>query len=118
MNLKLPYQFSNQGLTASVDYNNHIRNMIEQILFTGPGERVNRPDFGSGLLQAVFEPTSNEMVATTQYLVQSALNQWLGQLIIVNEVRIEHIDSRLEVNVSYTILKSMENQIIKVVNQN
>ena len=110
MNLQLPYQFNNRGGTASVNYNDHIRNMIEQILFTSPGERVNRPNFGSGLLQAIFEPNSNDMAATTQYLVQGALNKWLGHLIEVNEVLITNIDSSLKVKVAYTILESQESQ--------
>ena len=114
MNLTLPYQFNEQGGTASVNDDQHIRNMIEQILFTRPGERVNRPNFGSGLLQAVFEPNSNEMAATTQYLVQGALNQWLSHLIEVNEVKIDNIDSTLEITIAYTILKNKEKQLLKI----
>ena len=114
MNLKFTYQFNSQGGTATDNDERHIRNMIEQILFTSPGERVNRPTFGSGLLQAVFEPNSNEMASTTQYLIQGALNQWLSHLIEVNEVLIENIDSSLEVKIAYTILQTKEQQILKV----
>ena len=109
--IQFPFQFDENGLTATSNEYAHIRQMIEQILFTNPGERVNRPTFGSGLLQAVFEPNSSEMAATTQYLIQSSLNQWLGNSIEVNEVEVSVIDSTLEVIVSYTILLSKESEI-------
>lgn len=108
MNLNFPLQFDNQGQTASTDDEAHIRNLIEQVLFTNPGERVNRPDFGSGLLQTVFEPNVGQMAATAQFLVQGALNRWLGNLIQVEEVQIAAEDARLEVRVAYTLLRNQE----------
>jgi len=89
--------------------------MIEQVLFTSPGERVNRPDFGSGLLQLVFQPLSTELVTTTQYLVQGALNQWLGDLIEVSDVEVIREDSLLQVTVVYRILKTRESQTAQFV---
>ena len=111
MNLKFTYQFDNQGRTAETDDNTHIRDMIEQVLFTSPGERVNRPDFGSGLLQLVFQPNSSELATTTQFLVQGALKQWLGDLIDVSEVDVINEDSILQVTVVYTVLKTQERQL-------
>jgi phage baseplate assembly protein W len=84
--------------------------MIEQVLFTSPGERVNRPDFGSGLLQLVFQPLSSELVTTNQYLVQGALNQWLGDLIEVSAVEVTREDAMLQVTVAYTVLKTQQPQ--------
>ena len=66
MNIKFPFQFDHKGQTAVCDDDSHIRDMIEQILFTSPGERVNRPTFGSGLMQLVFQINSDEMSATAQ----------------------------------------------------
>ena len=111
MNLKFTYQFDNQGRTAETDDNTHIRDMIEQVLFTSPGERINRPDFGSGLLQLVFQPNSSELATTTQFLVQGALKQWLGDLIDVNDVEVINEDSILQVTVVYTVLKTQERQL-------
>ncbi len=111
MNLQFTYQFNKLGQTASTGDNAHIRNMIEQVLFTSPGERVNRPDFGSGLLQLVFQPNSPELAATTQFLVQGALNQWLGDLIEVNQVGIRVEDALLEVTIVYTIRTTQEQQV-------
>jgi Baseplate wedge protein gp25 len=64
--------------------------MIEQILFTDLGERVNRPTFGSGINQLVFAPNSNELAAATQLLVQGALQQWLADLIHVESVAVKN----------------------------
>lgn len=84
-----PYHIDNTGRTADVDYDQHIRQLIEQLLFTSPGERVNRPDFGTGLSQMVFAPNSDELATATEYLVQGALQQWLAELIHVESVQIK-----------------------------
>lgn len=106
MNIRYPFQFDNSGRTAETDENRHIRDLIEQILFTAPGERVNRPDFGSGLLQLVFEPNHGELAITTQFIVQGALQQWLGDLIEVNDVSVDNEDSKLRVTIAYTIRRT------------
>src|SRR5210317_1353917 len=108
MNIKYPFQFDNRGRTSEATYESHIRDMIEQVLFTSPGERVNRPDFGSGLMQLVFQPNSDELAATTQFLVQGALQQWLGDLIQADEVQVESEDSSLHVTIVYTIRRTGE----------
>jgi phage baseplate assembly protein W len=96
-----------------VDDDRHIRDMIEQVLFTAPGERVNRPDLGSGLLQLVFEPNSDELAITTQFMVQAALQQWLGDIIEVNNVTVSNEDSSLSVTVAYTIRRTQLVQVVQ-----
>ena len=99
-----PYHFDGRGRTAATGANDHVRDLIEQVLFTSPGERVMRPDFGAGLLALVFEPNSVTLAATTQFLVQSALQQHLSELISVQSVTVEALDSTLRVNVTYALL--------------
>jgi uncharacterized protein len=111
MNIKFPFQVDHKGRTAQSNDEDHIRDMIEQVLFTSPGERVNRPTFGSGLMQLVFQPNSDELAATTRFLVQGALQQWLGDLIEVNNLEVQNIDSSLLVTVVYTIRSTQENKI-------
>jgi len=111
MNIKYPFQFDQKGRTAESDEDRHIRDMIEQVLFTSPGERVNRPTFGSGLMQLVFQPNSDEMAAAVQFLVQGSLQQWLGDLIEVNNVDVQNPDSSLLITVVYTIRRTQENRI-------
>lgn len=105
-----PLRFDGSGRTATADRDRHIRDMIEQVLFTAPGERVNRPTFGCGLLQLVFEPNSDELATATQYIVQSALQQWLGDVIEVRSVTVAANDSRLDVTVVYVVVGSEEAQ--------
>jgi phage baseplate assembly protein W len=115
MNLDYPLQFDGRGRTADTGDDAHIRDLIEQVLFTAPGERVNRPDFGSGLMQLVFAPNSGELAAATQFLVQGALQQWLGALIQVNSVEVESNDATLRVSVQYTVRRTQDQQLAEFV---
>jgi uncharacterized protein len=94
-NVDFPFRFDGRGRTAATDDAEHIRDLIYQVLFTSPGERVMRPTFGSGLLQLVFALNSDVLAATTQMLVQGALQQWLGDLIVVEAVSVEAEDATL-----------------------
>ena len=106
MQVAYPYRIAGAGRTASDDdVNRHIRAMIEQVLFTTPGERVNRPDFGSGLLQFVFAHESAETLAAAHFLVQGALQQWLGDVIDVEDVEVRTAEAALQVVVRYTVLR-------------
>jgi hypothetical protein len=110
MNIAFPYQFDAQGRTRQRDEAAHIRDLIEQVLFTAPGERVNRPDLGSGLLQLLFAPNSDELATATQFLVQGALQRWLGDLITVEAVEVESEDSTLRVSVQYIVRSTQQRQ--------
>jgi Bacteriophage baseplate protein W len=105
-----PYHFDGRGRTAGTAELDHVRDLIEQVLFTSPGERVMRPDFGAGLLALVFEPNSSTLAATTQFLVQSALQQHLAHLIAVHAVAVENLESALQVSVSYVLLADGSSQ--------
>ncbi|MDR2153627.1 MAG: GPW/gp25 family protein [Burkholderiaceae bacterium] len=102
--LDYPYRFSHQGRTATTTDDDHVRDLIEQVLFTAPGERVMRPDFGAGLLALVFEPNSAMLATTAQMLVQSALQLHLSHLIAVHAVEVSNDDAALRVNVQYSLL--------------
>ena len=110
MNVKYPYGFDSSGHTAQDDLACHIRDMVEQILLTSPGERVNRPTFGCGVMQLVFAPNTDALAATQQQVVQASLQQWLSDLIRVNAVNVTAQDSKLVINVTYTIIQSQQQQ--------
>src|SRR6516164_3277723 len=97
MNIQYPLQFDGRGRTAANKDNDHIRDMIEQLLFTNPGERVNQPDFGSGLLQMVFAANSSSLAAALQLAVQAALQRFLGDLISLQLVQVTAQDAALTV---------------------
>jgi len=108
MDVSFPYAIDGRGRTADTDRDDHIRDLIEQILFTSPGERVNRPDFGTGLMQLVFAPGSDEVAATLQMLVRGALQQWLSDRIAVDDVTVESSEGVLFVSVQYTVLLTQQ----------
>jgi uncharacterized protein len=110
MNIDFPYHFDSRKRTATATDEKHIRDLIEQVLFTAPGERVNRPTFGCGLLQLVFAPNSDELAAATQFLVQGSLQQWLGDLINVEGVEVRAVDSTLRVTVQYVVRRTQTRQ--------
>ena len=112
MNVSSPYRVDGRSRTAEAENQDaHIRDLIETVLFTMPGERVNRPDFGCGLLQFVFAPNSVELAATLQALVQGSLQQWLGALIRIEDVAVESVDATLTVEVRYTVLATQARRL-------
>ncbi len=107
MNLAYSYQFGSDGRTAQSSDAVHVRDLIEQVLFTAPGERVMLPDFGSGAARLVFAPNSVELAAATQMLVQASLQRWLGELIVVQGVTVAADDATLTITIQY-LLRSTE----------
>jgi phage baseplate assembly protein W len=110
MNITFPFRVDGRGRTATTDDDEHIREMIEQLLFTNPGERVNRPDLGSGLLQTVFQPNSVALAAALQFTLQGALQQALGDLIQLQGVQVDASDSTLTVTVEYLVRRRQQAQ--------
>jgi phage baseplate assembly protein W len=117
MQIAYPFHVDGRGRTASTDQDTHIRDMIEQILFTMPSERVNRPSFGSGLMQMVFAPNSTELAAATQFLVQSALQQYLGDLIVIEALDVAAEESTLRVSLQYVVRRTQVRQTAQIVRE-
>jgi phage baseplate assembly protein W len=111
MQMDYPFHFDRQGHTAQTTEDDHVRDLVEQVLFTSPGERANRPAFGSGLLQLVFEPNSDVLAAAVQASVQGCLQQYLGDLILVEAIQVENRDSTIQVAVQYTIRRTQQRQV-------
>ena len=109
-NIAFPYRIDGGGRTALADDDTHIRDLIEQLLFTAPGERVNRPDFGTALQQLVFAPNSPEVASATQFLVQGALQQSLGELIVIEGVNVNSQDATLTVTITYRVRRTQQRQ--------
>jgi phage baseplate assembly protein W len=108
MNIDYPLHIGARGRSAATTDDDHVRDMIEQLLFTQPGERVNRPDFGSGLMHLVFGPNSSAMAATLQFTMQASLQRWLGDVIEVRRLDVDAVDALLAVTLDYRIRRSGE----------
>jgi phage baseplate assembly protein W len=108
MNIAFPFQFDARKRTALSDDARHVRDMIEQLLFTNAGERVNRPDFGSGLQQLVFAANSPELAAAFEYTLRAALQRWLGDVIEVQSLTVTAEDATLGITLRYVLLRTGE----------
>ena len=106
--IAIPLHFDGRGRTAPTLADQHLRDLIENVLLTAPGERVMRPAFGSGLLQLAFAPNGNQLAAALQMLVQGALQSGLGDLIEVADVAIDQDDGSVTITVSYTVRSTGE----------
>ena len=115
MHVDFPLRFDGRGRTAETDDDGHVRDMIEQLLFTAPGERVNRPTFGSGVLQLVFAPNGDALAAAMRLSVQASLQEWLGDLIEVADVDVDNDDSTLRLTVRYVVRRTGETRTATMV---
>ena len=108
MQIDHPFHFDAQGRTATTDDADHVRDIIELLLFTRPGERVNRPDFGSGLFHAVFALNSPEIATALEFTTRAALQRHLGDLIEIQALTIQADDAALRVNLKYALRRTGE----------
>jgi phage baseplate assembly protein W len=108
MNIDFPFHFDSRGRTAVTNDDDHIRDMIEQFLFTNPGERVNRPDFGSGLLHMVFAPNSPEVAAALHHIIRAGLQRWLEDLVEIQNLEVVSEASTLRVALVYIVRRTGE----------
>lgn len=111
LNIDYPFHIDKRGRTARTGTDKHIQDMLEQLLFTNPGERVNRPDFGSGLQQLIFAPNSPELVAALQFTLKAAILRWLGDLIELQSLDVNSDDSSLNIFISYIVRRTNERQV-------
>jgi len=101
VHLAFPVRLGAHGQLALGSDEDYLRWLVELVLFTRPGERVNRPDFGSGVDSLVFAPAGDEAAAATRALVHGALQTFLGDLIRVEAVDVQAEESTLAVTISY-----------------
>ena len=106
MNIDFPFRFDRRGRTATAADAKHVRDLIEQLLLTSPGERVNQPDFGSGVMQLAFAPNSPELAAAMQFTMQAALQKYLSDLILVQSLEVTCQDSSLNIDLQYVLLET------------
>jgi phage baseplate assembly protein W len=108
VNIDFPFRIDSRKRTASTTDEDHVRDLIEQLLFTAPGERLNRPTFGSGLPQMIFGPNTPEIAAAVRFLIQGALQQHLAEVIQVASVQVEAVESTLRVQVDYVLTRTQQ----------
>jgi len=112
--IDFPFRIAGNGRTATTTPDEHVRDLIEQVLFTMPGERVNRPTFGSDVSRMVFAPNSDVVAPAIQLAIQGALLQWLGDRIIVDAVQVSTVDSTLSVTVRYVNRSTQQTEVVEL----
>lgn len=110
-----PLALDAQGRTALADEETYLRGLVDHVLFTRPGERVRRPDFGSGVDALVFAPAGDELAQTTRALVHGALQRFLGDLVRVDEVIVTTEEAVLDVTVRFRPLRAASDEPSRVV---
>jgi uncharacterized protein len=113
MQIGYPFQIDERGRIADASLERHIRHLIEQVLFTQPGERVNRPDFGCGIQQLIFAPNSSELAAATEFMVKGSLEQWLGDAIEVEAVEVNNQEASLQIAIQFKVRRTQQRQIVE-----
>ena len=99
-----PVAFDASGGVATVRHDEDIRQSILIILDTNPGERVMRPEFGSGLRALTFEPINTTTVSRVKHKVERALVLWEPRIdSIVVEVTADRLQGRLDVQLRYRV---------------
>ncbi|MGW2723427.1 GPW/gp25 family protein [Streptomyces sp. NPDC001492] len=114
MDIAFPYHVDARGRTATAAHADHVRDMVELVLFTSPGERINRPDFGCGLLDLVFAGNSPELAATLEMTAQAALQRWLGDLLTVESLSVTVDEATLHVRVAYVLMATGQKRTMTV----
>lgn len=101
-------------LAAERSYDEHVEQMVMQVLMTAPGERINRPEFGCGVRRMLFAPNSDVSASLAQASVHQSLDRWLGSVIKVDNVTVTAVDSRLTISVSYVLLARQQRRYLNL----
>lgn len=110
-----PFRVGPTGtFTPDGDEDTELRGKIVQVLFTAPGERVNEPKFGCGLLDLVFDPNNTILVAAVEFTAGQALTRWLGDEIVVADVDVHAHDETLVVGVAYIRRRDQARQSLRI----
>lgn len=115
--LAFPISVGAGGSLATHGPDEHLRDLVLQVLFTEPGERINLPEFGCGVKRLVFGANSDILRATAQFLITHNLQRWLGDRIDVSQVRVDNAagqEEALEIEIEYTVRQTQAQQQVRV----
>ncbi len=115
--LDFPFGVGGSGTPNTTGADDHLRDLIVQVLFTSPGERVNLPEFGVGVQRLVFAPNSDALRSSVQFLVAAGLRRWLGDRIEVNQVTVASVpgeEQTVVIDVVYTVKATRDRQRVQV----
>ena len=102
--LKFPFAVNDKGPRTS-SRSEHVREQIEQVLFTNPGERVFRPEFGVGVRRLIFEPNDAALRKTTLKRLNASLAEALYGEVDPRtlEIEVRQEDEFLVIHIAYVL---------------
>jgi uncharacterized protein len=106
--LDFPFGIGEDRRIRTTDNSDHIKDEILTILLTSPGERVNQPEFGCGLKERIFSPNDEILSTLVDLKISQALDRWLGDKIVTDEINVQSIDERLMIEIVYTVKETSE----------
>ncbi len=115
--LDYPYSVGGNGIPSTTGPDDHLRDLILQVLFTNPGERVNLPEFGVGVQRLVFAPNSDALRLSSQFLITTNLQRWLGDRINVEQVNVSSdpgFEEAVTIEIVYTVKATQQRQRVQV----
>lgn len=114
--LTFPYQIDTAGHTATSDLAEYVEALVRLVLETSPGERVNRPTFGAGLENMLFEGLNSALAAAAETLIRGKIVQFLGDVLTIDTLTTQASGESLTISLTYTINASAE-QTTQIVTQ-
>jgi len=105
--LAYPLAFDDERgrFAKTLDYERYVRGLVLQTLLTAPGERINRPEFGTPIPQLLFAAINEEIADLVKAQIHRAMDLWLDRIVRVERVETRQPEpTRFEIEVSYIIL--------------
>ena len=105
--ISLPLQFDNNTFAQTFQTSEQVKSNIKNLLLTKKGERILQPEFGSGLQELLFEPSTVDFEGRIEDTINESLQQWLPY-VTVEEIDIEATDelrdnNRINVSLKFRI---------------
>jgi phage baseplate assembly protein W len=111
--LSYPFRIGPNGRPVQVtSIEEHIRDELEQLLLTSPGERLFLPEFGVGLQKLSFGNLNESNLALAKTVFTEKLAKWLGNRIIPDELELEVVNDKINLKLRYRIRETNDSRVL------
>lgn len=108
--LAFPFGTAASGRAATVEDGGdaHVRQMLELLVLTMPGERVMRPTFGSPVAQMLFAPADAAIAHALEAALHAAIEQGLSDLLELRDLKVafDEDEAALLIDIVYEVKRS------------
>lgn len=101
------------------DINEQAKENLKSLLLTKLGERYMLPDFGTQLINILFEPNTDLLSIDIQSMLAQSIGYWLPyinlQMIDIKTAQSHHeLTNEVEISITYSVLDSFNTDSIKL----